>query len=99
MMTMYVTYAGDANTPFDRDHWINVHLPLVRECWGPHGLVSASGFFPEGDGGGLLAIAPTVFRDEAAMNAALASPDTERVMADVKKVTAVDPQRSIGRPM
>ena len=99
MITMYVTYAGDADTPFDRDHWINVHLPLVRECWGPHGLVSASGFFPQGDGGGLLAIAPTVFRDEAAMNAALASTDTARVMADVKKVTAVEPSRSIGRPM
>ena len=99
MITMYVTYAGDADTPFDRDHWIKVHLPLVRECWGPHGLVSASCFFPEGDGGGLIAIAPTVFRDEAAMNAALASPDTARVMADVKKVTTVEPQRSVGRPM
>ena len=98
MITMYVTYAGDADTPFDRDHWINVHLPLVRECWGPHGLISASGFFPEGDGGGLIAIAPTVFRDEAAMNAALASPETARVMADVKEVTAVEPQRSVGRP-
>ena len=99
MITMYVTYPGDEDTPFDRDHWINVHLPLVRECWGPHGLVSATGFFPEGDGDGLVAIAPTVFRDEAAMNAALASPDTARVMADVKKVTAVEPQRSVGRPM
>ncbi len=99
MITMYVTYAGDVDTPFDRDHWINVHLPLVRECWGPHGLVSASGFFPEGDGGGLIAIAPTVFRDEAAMNAALASPETARIMADVKNVTTVEPQRSVGRPM
>ena len=98
MITMYVTYAGNADTPFDRDHWINVHLPLVRECWGPHGLVSVSGFFPEGDGGGLIAIAPTVFRDEASMNAALASPDTARVMTDVKKVTAVEPQRNVGRP-
>ena len=99
MITLYVSYAGDADTPFDRDHWLRVHLPLVRECWGPHGLVSVSGFFPQGDGGGLIAIAPTVFRDEAAMNAALASPDTARVMADVKKVTAVEPQRSVGRPM
>ncbi len=35
---MYVTYAGNADTHFDRKHWINVHLPLVRECWGPYGL-------------------------------------------------------------
>ena len=99
MGTMYVTYAGDADTPFDRDHWINVHMPLVREAWGPHGLLSASGFFPAGDGGGLIAICPCVFRDEAAMAAALASPGTERVMADVKRVTAVQPRLSRAVPL
>ena len=99
MITMYVTYAGDAQTPFDRDHWINVHMPLVREAWGPHGLVSAAGFFPSGDGGGLIAICPCVFRDEAAMNAALACPETGRVMADVKNVTDVPPSRSQAVPL
>ncbi len=96
---MYVTYAGDADTRFDRDHWINVHLPLVREAWGPHGLLSAGGFFPSGDGGGLIAIAPCVFRDEAAMEAALASPETKRVMDDVTNVTAVVPARSRAVPL
>ena len=99
MITMYVTYAGDAQTPFDRDHWINVHMPLVREAWGPHGLVSAAGFFPSGDGGGLIAICPCVFRDEAAMKAALACPETGRVMADVKNVTDVTPSRSQAMPL
>ena len=98
MIIMYVTYAGGADTPFDRDHWINVHMPLVRECWGPYGLVSAAGFFPSGDGGGLIAICPCVFRDEAAMKAALSSPDTQRVMDDVKHVTEVEPQRSLAQP-
>ena len=99
MITMYVTYAGDENTPFDRDHWINVHLPLVRESWGPHGLLSAGGFFPSGDGGGFIAICPCVFRDEAAMQAALASDATEAVMADVKKITNVKPQQSRAAPL
>ena len=96
---MYVTYAGDAGTKFDREHWINVHLPLVREAWGPHGLLSAGGFFPSGDGGGLIAICPCVFRDEAAMQAALASPETKRVMDDVKNVTDVEPGRSRAVPL
>ncbi len=96
---MYVTYAGDAGTQFDRDHWINIHLPLVREAWGPHGLLSAGGFFPSGDGGGLIAICPCVFRDEAAMQAALASPETKRVMDDVKQVTDVEPGRSRAVPL
>ncbi len=99
MITMYVTYAGNADTPFGREYWINVHLPLVRECWGPFGLVRLGGFFPQGDGGGLIAIALCVFRDEAAMEAALASPETARVMADVDRVTAVKPQRSLAMPL
>ncbi len=99
MTTMYVTYAGNADTPFDREHWINVHFPLVRECWGPYGLERLAGFFPRGDGGGLIAVAICVFRDEAAMETALASPETTRVMADVDLVTAVKPQRSLAVPL
>lgn len=95
MITMLVTYAGDEQTPFDRDHWINVHFPLVRDSWGPYGLVSAGGFFPQGDGAGLIAVGVVNFRDEAAMEAALNSPETALVMADVDIVTVVKPQRSI----
>jgi hypothetical protein len=71
----------------------------VRECWGPYGLERVGGFFPQGDGGGLIAIAPCVFRDEASMKAALASPETARVMADVDLVTGVKPQRSLATPL
>ena len=99
MVTMYVTYAGDAGTRFDREHWINAHLPLVRGAWEPHGLISTAGFFPVGDGSGLIAICPCVFRDESSMEAALASPDTERVMADVARVTDVRPTRSRAVPL
>ena len=99
MVTIYVSYAGDARTRFDREHWINVHLPMVREAWEPHGLISIAGFFPSGDGGGLIAICPCVFRDEPAMQAALASPATGRVMADVGRVTDVPPARSRATPL
>lgn len=99
MITMLVTYAGNEETPFDRDHWINVHFPLVRECWGSYGLVSAGGFFPQGDGAGLIAVGVVHFRDEAAMEAALNSPESARVMADVDIVTAVNPQRSVLTPL
>lgn len=96
---MIVTYAGDKDTPFNRDHWINVHFPIVRECWAPYGLVSAAGFFPQGDDAGLIAIGIVNFRDEAAMHAALNSPETARVMADVDLVTAMTPRRSIAQPL
>jgi uncharacterized protein (TIGR02118 family) len=99
MITMLVTYGGDEQTPFDRDHWINVHFPLVRESWEPYGLVSAAGFFPQGDGTGLIGVGVVNFRDEAAMEAALNSPETVQIMADVDIVTAVKPQRSILKPL
>ena len=99
MVTMYVTYSGEPDTRFDRGYWIDSHLPLVRECWALHGLVSVAGFFPSGEGGGLTAIAPCVFRDEAAMHAALDSPESERVMADVANFTSITPSRSRAVPL
>ena len=99
MITMLVTYEGDEQTPFDRDHWIDLHFPLVRRCWGPYGLVSAGGFFPQGHCAGLIAVGIVNFRDEAAMEAALNAPGTAQVMADVDIVTAVKPKRSIVQPL
>ncbi|SFI58407.1 EthD family reductase [Caulobacter sp. UNC279MFTsu5.1] len=99
MITMFVTYAGNAETPFNREHWIKVHMPLVRQCWGPYGLERVDGFFPGDDGVGLIAVAACVFRDKHAMDAALASPETAQVMADVDLVTAVKPQRSLALPL
>ncbi|MFS2012522.1 EthD family reductase [Azospirillum sp. CT11-132] len=86
-------------TPFDRDHWINLHLPFVRESWGRYGLVSAGRFFPQGDGAGLIAVGVVNLRDEAAMEAALRSPEAAQIMADVDIVTAIKPQRNIVKPL
>lgn len=33
MIAMYIAYAGNADTPFDREDWITVHFSLLRECW------------------------------------------------------------------
>ena len=99
MITLYVTYAGDASTRFDREYWLEVHFPLVRACWERYGLKSIAGFFPERNGAGLVAICPCVFDDEAAMKAALAAPETRRVMEDVRAFTDVEPQHSLGTPL
>ncbi|WP_367348456.1 hypothetical protein [Sphingobium yanoikuyae] len=99
MITMLVTYADDVHTPFDRDYWINVHFPLVRESWAPYGLISAAGFFPQAYDAGLIAVSVVNFRDKAAMEAALQAPEKARVMADVSIVTAVQPQRSVLQPL
>lgn len=99
MRTMYVTYPGDAGTRFDRDYYVRHHLPLVMACWGPHGLESCAAFWPAGAGAGTIAIAECRFRDEAALRAALASPGTSRVMADVPRFTEATPAQTIAAPI
>ena len=94
-VTMHVTYSGSVETRFDRDYWLNEHFRLVRETWTPHGLQTIAGFFPAGDGGGIVAICPCVFRDEDALRGALSDPRSKEVMADVRKFTDLEPQQSL----
>ena len=97
MTTLYVTYAGDAATRFDRDYYLRHHLPLVMACWGPCGLVTCAAFWPAEADAGTIAIAECRFRDDAALRAALASPETPRVMADVARFTDARPTQSVAR--
>ncbi len=94
MTNLFVTYPGDAQTRFDREYYVSTHLPLVQEAWGPHGLETIAAFFPAGEGAGTVAVCVCGFRDEAAMQAAVGSPQTPRVMADVKHFTDAKPSQS-----
>ena len=94
MTLLYVTYPGDSRTRFDRERYVAHHLPLVMRAWGPYGLLSCSAFFPAGDGDGTIAIAECKFRDEAALQVALASPETPGVMADISDFTDAKPTQS-----
>lgn len=94
MTTLFVTYPGDATTRFDRDYYVSTHLPLVRAAWGPHGLQTAAAFFPPADGAGTIAVCVCAFASDAALQAALAAPQTAGVMADVRHFTDAIPARS-----
>ena len=99
MTTMYVTYSGDVATRFDRDYYIQHHLPLVMECWGPFGLEGCAAFWPAVLGAGTICICECRFSDEAAIRAALASPTTPRVMADIARFTDVAPAQGLVGPI
>ena len=99
MTMLFVTYPGDAATRFDRDYFVSNHLPLVKEAWSPHGLETIAAFFPAGDGDGTIAVCVCGFRDEAAISSSLSSPQTERVMADVKQYTDAKPTQSRAVPL
>ena len=99
MAILYVTYPGDSRTRFDRERYVVHHLPLVMEAWQSYGLLSCSAFFPAGEGDGTVAIAECKFRDEAALQAALSSPETPGVMADVPSFTDAQPSQSRAAPV
>lgn len=96
---VYVTYEGLSTDRFDRDHYVNHHLPLVRDSWTKYGLVSARAFFPADDANGTIAVCECLFRDEAAVEAAFSSSETTAVMADVPLVTELAPKRTRAFPL
>jgi uncharacterized protein (TIGR02118 family) len=84
---------------FDRDYYVDVHLPLALECWRAYGLERAAAFFPRDAEGAEVSIGIYHFRDEAAIHAALASPETATVMADVPRFTDAAVSRIVGAPV
>ena len=99
MTIVYVSYSGGKSTRFDRDYYVRDHLPLVMACWGPLGLQSCDVFWPADSRARTICIAECRFRDEAAMRAAFASPETSRVMADVARFTDARPTQSLAGPV
>jgi hypothetical protein len=96
-ITLIVTCAG--GTYFDRDYYVDVHLPLALACWRQHGLESVAAFFPRDADAADVSVGIYRFRDEAALHAALASVETAAVMADVPFFTDAVVSRSIGVPL
>ncbi|MGJ9420750.1 EthD family reductase [Massilia sp. CMS3.1] len=93
-VVVYVTYVGTPQTRFDRNYYVTSHLPLVTQAWQLYGLLSVSAFFPALDRAGTIAICECVFRDDAALEAAFAAPESAEVMADVANFTDLSPLRA-----
>jgi uncharacterized protein (TIGR02118 family) len=92
-VVVYVTYQGTPRDHFDREYYVGVHLPLVMEAWRQYGLLSLNAFFPAIAQEGTIAICECVFRDEAAVESAFASPEVSEVMDDVPRFTAMAARR------
>jgi uncharacterized protein (TIGR02118 family) len=91
---VYVTYRGTSETRFDREYYVERHLPLVMRSWSQYGLQEIAAFFPPVQQGGTIALCECRFRDDEAVRAAFASPEVPAVMADVERFSDVRPTRS-----
>lgn len=94
--TLIVMCSG--GTYFDRDRYVDAHLPLALACWQRHGLKSASAFFPRDANAADVSVGIYRFRDEDALHAALASAEADAVMADVPRFTDATVSRIVCTP-
>jgi len=90
MTILMVSYPQHDGARFDRDYYVSTHLPLVREKWSGHGLLSAGALLPNGDAS-VAGVALLEFSSDAAIDAALASPEAGPVFADLPNFTDIEP--------
>ncbi len=69
--TKIVTCSGGIY--FDRNYYVDLHLPLALASWQKHGLESAAAFFPRDADAVDVSVGIYRFLDEAALHTALAS--------------------------
>lgn len=96
---IFVFYTSQPGATFDRNYYVDRHLPIVMKAWKQYGLISAQAFFPSENASGTLAMCECLFRDEAAVEAAFSSKETPDVMADVARFTNLTPGRLRAFPL
>ena len=86
MIRLSVYYPSTEGATFDHDYYVNSHVPLALSTWG-----IASAEIDKGIDGPYEAAVHFTFADQAAMGAALGSPGTGDVMADMANYTTIAP--------
>ena len=99
MTTVFITYPGVSTTRFDRGYYAAKHLPLVMKAWAPFGLQSATAFYPEDSGDGIIALCICLFVSDAAVTASFASERTQEIMDDISNFTEAKPSQLRAVPL
>jgi uncharacterized protein (TIGR02118 family) len=90
MIRVSVTYPKGEGSTFDHDYYASSHVPLCVSTWSP-----ASASIDKGINGPNVAAVHLVFDSMEAMQAAMASPKTADIMADVPNYTNITPVMQI----
>lgn len=91
MANLVVSYPLHEGAHFNADYYRDTHIPLVEETWGECGLTGAEILWPADAAQPVAAMVVLRFRDAAAIDAAMASPATGAVMADIPCFTNIQP--------
>ena len=91
MANLVVSYPLHEGATFDADYYRDIHIPLVEASWGACGMTGAEILWPADDTQPVAAMVVLRFRDPAAIDAAMSSPATAAVMADIANFTNIQP--------
>jgi uncharacterized protein (TIGR02118 family) len=91
LANLVVSYPRGDGARFDVAYYRDTHIPLVEASWGPFGLTGAEILWPADASQPAAAMVVLRFADSAAIDAALASPATGAVMADIAAFTDIQP--------
>jgi len=95
MRTIFVTYRGSASDRFDREYFVNRHLPLAREIAEPLGMLSIEALFPASTATDIVAATVIVLRDEQAERNLFSSPRFSELVNDLTNYTNLQPEQSL----
>ncbi|GKZ40188.1 hypothetical protein AbraIFM66950_003051 [Aspergillus brasiliensis] len=90
-VAVQVIYPASAASSFNKEYYLNTHIPLAKSRWGPEGLLSWA-VFAGGEGTGYSVQAVLIWKSLEAYNAQT----EEEVVNDIKNFTNVLPYRWIG---
>jgi uncharacterized protein (TIGR02118 family) len=91
MAKLVVTYPAQPGATFDRDYYVNVHLPLAQTHFGPVGMTGSEALFPLAGDASLLCVGILSFESPESIGAAMAVPGAAEVFADIPNFTTVQP--------
>jgi uncharacterized protein (TIGR02118 family) len=86
MIRLSVYYPATDGATFDHDYYRTTHVPLAVKTWGLDGAE-----IDRGVNGPYVAAVHFRFESVDALNAAMGSPDTAAVLADVPNYTTIQP--------
>lgn len=91
MAKLIVYYPRHEGHKFDRDYYKGTHMDVVNDAWGPHGLIGADVSWPYDDSQPFACLVALNFGSQDEIDAALGSPGTPGVLADVARFTDIEP--------
>lgn len=89
MIRVSVFYPSGEGSTFDHDYYKNHHVPMACKAWGVDAQID------KGINGPYVAAVHFTFESMDAMGAAMGSPDTAAIMADVANYTNIQPAMQI----